>query len=200
MTTGQKKFIIQIMINFLISAIWAIYLLEFLIIKFTVASQSQSSLPTTIRFKMLLVVLVLFHFITYAFYIGKFGTFEDNALIYPFLFLVGLLLMLGGLILSGIAYYQQKKIDLLSLELPAGIFRKTRWPIHLGLIALWLGATLVYNNWTGFFTGIVFLWPVIYFQIKTEEKNFAKIAEEKGLGEKYQNYIKNSGLIFPKFK
>ena len=189
------------MSNIFIAVIWFVYFLGFLIIKLAVEPKNNTmAIPTTARFKLLTAILIVLHSIIYVFYIGKIGIFEKNILIYPFLFILGAVLMIGGLTLSLVAYYQLKTSDVDLLEISLGIFKKVRWPIQSSLIMLWFGMALIYNNRFGLLTGIAFLIPVLYLQTKLEERHFAKIADEKGLGEKYRNYIKNSWLMLPWFK
>lgn len=188
------------MFNLFVAVIWVIYLLGFLIIKFGVSPKSALSIPTTVKFKATIVILAFLHFLIYVFYIGKIGVFENNILSYPFLFVLGVILMIGGLVLSLVAYYQSRKFDITSSEIGWGVFKRMRWPIHAGLLMLWFGIALIYNNYAGLLVGIVFVLPLIYSQTKLIEKHFVKITDEKGLGEKYRNYIKDSWLLFPKFK
>lgn len=188
------------MLNLFVAVIWIIYFLSFLIIRLTVDPKLDTAISTTVRFKIFTAILIVLHFIIYVFYIGKIGIFKNNILIYPSLFVAGIILAIGGLILSLVAYYQLRKNNAGLLEISLGIFKKIRWPIQSGLIMLWFGMALIYNNRFGLLAGIALLIPILYLQTKSEERHFIKIADEKGLGEKYRNYIKNSWLMLPGFK
>ncbi len=154
------------MLNLFVIAIWLIYFLGFLIIKLAVGLKNNMTIPTTARFKLLTAILIVLHSIIYVFYIGKIGIFEKNVLIYPFLFVLGAVSIIGGLILSLAAYYQLKTSDVDLLEISLGIFKKIRWPIQSGLIMLWFGMALIYNNRFGLLAGIALLIPILYLQAK----------------------------------
>lgn len=190
------------MINLLAGIIWAIYFLAFLIIKIGVSPENKTLFRFSSKFKILSGVIAVFHFIVYVFYIGEFGVLKESLLnysLYPLLFVIGIILIIAGLLFSIFGYYQFRRIETSFFEQIIGFYKKIRWPVALGLIFLWFGVSLIYNNWFGVIIGLTLFVPMIYYQMKSEEEYFIKIFQERGLGEKYENYIKNTGLIFPKF-
>src|SRR3989344_2832795 len=135
-----------IILNPLVDAVWIIYLVAFLAIRF---GTQKTPLPilVTFRFKILIAVLVTLQIIFYASYAP------------------------GG---------QQ------ILSIPSNIL-------------LWFGAALILNSNLGIVMGIVLLIPIIYYQVKSEEKDIMVALTAKGPGNNYQNYIENSWTLFPKF-
>ena len=184
-----------IILNPLVDAVWIIYLVAFLAIRF---GTQKTPLPilVTFRFKILIAVLVTLQIIFYASYAP--GGQQILSIPSNILLFFGMILMSCGLILSIIAYYQLRKYGI-ELPAPRGIHKIMRWPIHCGLILLWFGAALILNSNLGIVMGIVLLIPIIYYQVKSEEKDIMVALTAKGPGNNYQNYIENSWTLFPKF-
>ncbi len=186
-------------INWLVALLWIVYFLCLILIRIFTSSGVEKPFSFTIRFKVFIGVLILLHFVVYAFYIENLGVFKNDILIYPLLFVIGIILALIGIWFSGMAYFKSRKTDFNFVESKLGIFNKIRWPIYTGLMLIWFGVALIYNNWLGIIIGVFIFLPIIHLQVKLEEKNILKRFEEKGNGEAYRNYLKNTGLFFPYF-
>ncbi len=185
-----------LILDLFVALVWVIYLLAFLFIRFN-AQKTASPLSVTVRFKVLNAVTAILHVVAYAYYMfGRSSVL--NIPTYSLLFW-GIILVACGLILSIIAYYQVRKYGLELPATPRGVYKVMRWPVYSGLIILWFGIALIFNSNPGIILGIVLLIPLIYYQVKSEEKNIMETLTAQGLGESYQHYLKNSWALFPKF-
>ncbi|MFA5098768.1 MAG: methyltransferase [Candidatus Paceibacterota bacterium] len=166
----------------------------------TQVSASRMSFYLSGRFKVFFFIFVILQSVMSMTYIGKFGVFENNVLIFPFLFLVGVILILAGVVFSLMSYYELRKMDFTVNglnQLKFGIFNKIRWPIFTGFILILFGEALVFNNSFGLSVCLVVFLPLLIIQSRLEEKSLFKIFEANGRGEDYKNYLKNTGLFFP---
>jgi len=80
-------------------------------------------------------------------------------------------------------------------EMYGGIYRCIRHPQSVGEFPLFIALSFAFNSW--FLVIISSLFIIIYFPIMIyyEEKDLIE-----RFGEKYREYQKNTGIIFPKFR
>lgn len=119
---------------------------------------------------------------------------------YPAAVIIGLLLLIIGLYFAVTGrYYLGGGWGVFNIVSPAvgiikeGPYRYVRHPIYLGLLVIWLGASLVFFNWAGIFLFFVFLLPLICRRAKTEE-----IALSEMFPGEYEFYKSSTGLLLPK--
>jgi len=186
-------------VNLFVGFIWLVYVLSFIIVRFSVKFPEQRPFYLSKTFKTFFIIIALLHFIFYSFYMTNSLTFADDVLIYPLLFLVGMALSFAGIWLSIKAYIQFRKMDVNFMEPKSEFLTKIRYPVFSGLLLIWLGVALIYNNWFGLIVGTLILFGVIRLQVKLEEKKLLAKFEAEGKGEMYKNYLRNTNPLIPKF-
>lgn len=72
-----------------------------------------------------------------------------------------------------------------------GVYRLVRHPLYAGLIWMFIGAALAFQNWAALLATLFLFMPAMYYRGKQEEK--ALLAEFPGYGE----YQDNTGMFFP---
>lgn len=193
------------MLSAYVASIWIVYFVTMLGIRFSISSTAELFFKLTRRFKIFIAGVVLIHFIAYTFYVGDFGNFGAAVLggfrlpssVLSAFYILGWLLAAGGLVFSAVAYYQLRTFNSADSIFYQGVFKKVRWPFQTGLLLLWFGIALIYNNAFGIVLGIILLVPILYFQVKLEEKDIFLAAEGKGLGKEYELYRAKTNLFLP---
>lgn len=73
-----------------------------------------------------------------------------------------------------------------------GVYRYLRHPLYGSLIWMFYGASLVYANYLAFLGTTFIFWPFMYYRARQEEKLLMEKFSD------YMEYIKNTGMLFPK--
>jgi protein-S-isoprenylcysteine O-methyltransferase Ste14 len=72
-----------------------------------------------------------------------------------------------------------------------GVYRLVRHPLYAGLVWMFLGAALVFQNWVALLATTLLFLPGMYYRAKQEEKALA--AQFPG----YEQYRDKTGMLFP---
>ena len=98
--------------------------------------------------------------------------------------------MIKGLLDAGKAAMVPQKDQ----ELYRGIYTKIRHPQAAGELPLWWSMSLILNSPFLALFSLVFI-PIFYIMVRAEEKDLLT-----RFGESYKEYMKNTGMFFPKRK
>lgn len=192
--------------KFITLGAWVIYWTGFLLIKKFQLVRKKNNVSVDPRSRSPLTWLIVLHFVLYSFFWLGIGGFKNNpALIgyfYPAATFIGVILLIVGVIFSIFSRYclgsSWSFLAFVSSDRPFiknGSYGFVRHPIYLGLFVIWIGASFVFFNWIGIISAFIVLLPLLYHRAKIEEENFIKIFSEN-----YLNYIRRTGMIFPKIK
>jgi|GEM_PF-269819 len=133
----------------------------------------------------------------YLFIRFRVGAFEIPAIHYPAAILGLVLLLLGTAVnLMGrfalgrnwgnqVVIYEDHKL------VTVGVYRIVRHPLYAGLIWMFTGASLVFQNWAALAATIFIFLPAMFYRAKLEEKFLA--AQFPG----YAEYRNRAGMFFP---
>jgi len=99
-------------------------------------------------------------------------------------------IMVKGLLDAG----KEAMIPQIDQELYQGIYTKLRHPQAVGELPLWWCGALVLNSPFLALYSIIFI-PIFFMMIRAEEKDLVI-----RFGKTYKTYMKNTGMIFPKFR
>lgn len=143
------------------------------------------------------------HVFVYSLFWTKIGGINIPGLevsLYPAAVVVGVVFLVSGLYFAVAGrYYLGSGWAVFSIIPPAsgivksGPYKYSRHPIYFGFLSMWLGASLIFFNWSGLFLLFAFLLPLIYSRAKEEEAVFLT-----AFGGEYEDYKNLSGFLFPK--
>ena len=108
-----------------------------------------------------------------------------------YLVIGGLLLFAGGILLIVSAFVNLRKATGKNEKAAGSPFRIIRHPIYTGIYVFTVGLGLIFFTWLWFIVMAAFL-PLWYRECWKEEKEMAKLH-----GQKYIDYQKRTGMIFP---
>lgn len=141
--------------------------------------------------------MLIFFFAFYLLIRMRIGAREISAVHYPGA-IVGLTLLLLGTIvnLTGrlalgrnwgnqVVIYEDHKL------VTNGVYRIVRHPLYAGLIWMFTGAALVFQNWAALLAVILIFYPAMYYRAKLEEN--ALVAQFPD----YADYRRRTGMFFP---
>ena len=75
-----------------------------------------------------------------------------------------------------------------------GVYKIIRHPLYASIMLMLFGGSLAYRNWlSAVLTAFIFI-PFMYYRAKQEEKLLQDEFAE------YREYMKNTGMFFPKFR
>jgi len=113
-------------------------------------------------------------------------------------FIIGAPIMIAGLVIHKRArkshYEFHKKVDKFKKISNKGIYKKIRHPAYLGLILMYLSAGLLWGSMLllilSFFISVLLVFVAI------AEDNYLL----KKFGKDYENYLRKTGMFFPKIR
>ncbi len=143
-------------------------------------------------------MIVIINYILYFFYsITTLGIPETFPWEWGFSILIAILIaipsgsiMIKGLLDAGKAAMVPQKDQ----ELYKGIYTKVRHPQAAGELPLWWSMSLILNSPFLALYSFVFI-PIFYIMVRAEEKDLLI-----RFGESYKEYMKKTGVFFPKWK
>jgi protein-S-isoprenylcysteine O-methyltransferase Ste14 len=115
-----------------------------------------------------------------------------------FLFMIGLMMILAGLIIRFVAIATLKKNFSGALRIrdghtlvKSGIYKQVRHPAYLGAIILFIGIPVMLSSVIGFLVMLLLI-PILLHRIKLEEKMMIE-----RFGEEYKDYMRSSKRLIP---
>jgi protein-S-isoprenylcysteine O-methyltransferase Ste14 len=148
---------------------------------------------TVVRYVLLLALYLALFFIPFLDRHAM-GVFPEGNII-RWLGVIFCLLGYGLILWSGVALGRQYSADVTIQEdhhlVSGSIYRYTRHPRYLGIIALSLGVSGVFRSWIGLMATVIFL-AILLFRIRDEE-----ITMHKEFGAEWDMYCKRSWRLLP---
>ncbi|MDR0476748.1 MAG: isoprenylcysteine carboxylmethyltransferase family protein [Desulfobulbaceae bacterium] len=143
--------------------------------------------------------MIGFYFVYYLVLRFRLGNFDHNAHI--LIVFLGTAMVVTGAVTNILGRLQLKgnwanhiKVYEDHTLINHGVYKLVRHPLYASIMLMLLGGSLVYRNWlSAALTAFIFI-PFMYYRAKQEE---ALLREEFA---EYENYIKNTGMFFPKLR
>ncbi len=153
------------------------------------------------RYRMIASIfemIVIINYILYFFYpIRTLGIPETFPWEWGFSIIIAIVIaipsgtiMIKGLLDAG----KEAMVPQVDQELYKGIYTKIRHPQAAGELPLWWSMSLILNSPFLALYSFIFI-PIFYIMVRAEEKDLLI-----RFGESYKEYMKNTGMFFPKWK
>jgi len=158
-----------------------------------IEKKKKSIVATGTMFLFYCLYYVSIRFRLGIFYLSE--TFQIIAIILGLIILViGCIFNIKGRLFLGENWADQINIYNDHKLVNKGPYKYVRHPLYASLIWMFLGGSLIYQNYLSFILNLCVFIPFMYYRAKQEEELLIKKFK------KYSNYKKNIGMFFPKIK
>jgi len=138
------------------------------------------------------IIFAIFFYGNLVYCIADYSYYHWSQLTLPFINIIGIIIFSIGILLRYYTLYELLRLN--PHKFPkSGIFNACRHPRYVATALQTISIPLFFSSYLGFLFSVFIGLPIIYFEIKDEERNFAK-----RFSEEFTQYKMHVPMILPK--